>query len=53
MWRRHYGEVPFGNIVKHIAELYEVKKTNKVIKLIDQTQEKAAETGKNSSGYPA
>ena len=24
MWRRHYGEVLFGNIVKHIAELYDV-----------------------------
>ena len=21
MWRRHYGEVLFGNIVKHIVEL--------------------------------
>ena len=24
MWRRHYGEVLFGNIAKHIAELYDV-----------------------------
>ena len=24
MWRRHYGEVLFGNIVNHIAELYDV-----------------------------
>ena len=22
MWRRHYGEVLFENIVKHIVELY-------------------------------
>ena len=24
--RKHYGEDPFGNIIKHIAELYEVPK---------------------------
>ena len=24
MWRKHYGENPFGNILKHIAELYNV-----------------------------
>ena len=24
MWRRHYEEVLFGNIVNHIAELYDV-----------------------------
>ena len=24
MWRRHYGKVLFGNIVNHIAELYDV-----------------------------
>ena len=22
MWRRHYGEVLFGSVVKHIVELY-------------------------------
>ena len=26
MWRKHYGDDPFGNIVKHIADLYEVRK---------------------------
>ena len=26
LWREHYGEDPFGNIIKHIAELYEVHK---------------------------
>ena len=26
MWRQHYGEDPFGNIIKHIADLYEVRK---------------------------
>ena len=26
LWRKHYGEDPFGNIIKHIAELYEVHK---------------------------
>ena len=24
-WRQHYGQDPFGNIVEHIAELYDVK----------------------------
>ena len=26
MWRQQYGEDPFGNIIKHIADLYEVRK---------------------------
>ena len=26
MWCQHYGEDPFGNIIKHIADLYEVRK---------------------------
>ena len=26
LWRRHYGDDPFGNIIKHIADLYEVRK---------------------------
>ena len=26
LWRNHYGQDPFGNIIKHIAELYEVHK---------------------------
>ena len=26
LWRKHYGKDPFGNIIKHIAELYEVHK---------------------------
>ena len=26
MWRQHYGEDPFGNIIRHIADLYEVRK---------------------------
>lgn len=37
MWRRYYREVPFGNIVKHIAELYEVRKTNKMINKTDRS----------------
>ena len=26
MWRQHYGEDPFGNSIKHIADLYKVRK---------------------------
>ena len=26
LWRQHYGDDPFGNIIKHIADLYEVCK---------------------------
>ena len=26
LWRQHYGHDPFGNIIKHIADLYEVRK---------------------------
>ena len=26
LWRKHYGDDPFGNIIKHIADLYEVRK---------------------------
>ena len=26
LWRQHYGDDPFGNIIKHIAALYEVPK---------------------------
>ena len=26
LWRKHYGGDPFGYIIKHIAELYEVHK---------------------------
>ena len=26
LWRQHYGDDPFGNIIKHIAALYEVRK---------------------------
>ena len=26
MWRQHYGKDPFGSIIKHIADLYEVRK---------------------------
>ena len=26
MWRQQYGEDPFGNIIKHIPDLYEVRK---------------------------
>ena len=26
VWRQHYGDDPFGNIIKHIADLYEVRK---------------------------
>ena len=26
MWRQHYGKDPFGNIIKHVADLYEVRK---------------------------
>ena len=26
LWRRHYGDDPFRNIIKHIADLYEVCK---------------------------
>ena len=26
MWHQQYGEDPFGNIIKHIADLYEVQK---------------------------
>ena len=25
LWRQHYGDDPFGNIIKHIADLYEVR----------------------------
>jgi len=24
LWRQHFGDDPFGNIIKHIADLYEV-----------------------------
>ena len=47
MWRRHYGEVPFGNIIKHIAELYEVRKTNKAINKTDRSD--VGEGGRNSA----
>ena len=30
MWHQQYGEDPFGNIIKHIADLYEVRKVPKV-----------------------
>ena len=26
LWRQHYGDDPFGNIIKHIVALYEVRK---------------------------
>ena len=26
LWRQHYGDDPFGNIIKHIADLYDVRK---------------------------
>ena len=26
MWRQHYGNDPFGNIIEHIAQLCEVQK---------------------------
>ena len=26
LWRQHYRDDPFGNIIKHIADLYEVCK---------------------------
>ena len=26
LWRQYYGDDPFGNIIKHIAALYEVRK---------------------------
>ena len=26
LWRQHYGADLFGNIIKHIADLYEVRK---------------------------
>ena len=26
LWRQHYGDNPFGNIIKHIGDLYEVCK---------------------------
>ena len=26
LWRQHYGDDPFGNIIKHIADLYAVRK---------------------------
>ena len=26
LWRQHYGDDPFGNIIKYIATLYEVRK---------------------------
>ena len=26
LWRKHYGDDPFGNIIKHIADFYEVRK---------------------------
>ena len=26
LWRQHYGDDPFGNIIKHIADLYKVRK---------------------------
>ena len=26
LWRQHYGDEPFENIIKHIADLYEVRK---------------------------
>ena len=26
LWRQHYGDDPFGNIIKHIAAFYEVRK---------------------------
>jgi len=25
LWRQHFGDDPFGNIIKHIADLYEVR----------------------------
>ena len=25
LWHKHYGDDPFGNIIKHIADLYEVR----------------------------
>ena len=46
MWRRHYGEILFGNTVKHIAELYEVRKTNKVINKTDRSD--VGEGGRSS-----
>ena len=45
MWRRDYAEVPFGNIVKHIAELYEMRKTNKAINKTDRSD--VGEGGRN------
>ena len=26
LWRQHYGDDPFGNIIKHIPDLSEVRK---------------------------
>ena len=26
LWRKHYGNDPFGNIIKHIADLYQAHK---------------------------
>ena len=26
LWRQHYGDDPFGNIIKHIIDLNEVRK---------------------------
>ena len=31
LWRQHYGDDPFGNIIKHIADLYEVRKDAKIV----------------------
>ena len=28
LWRKQYGEHPLGNIIKHIAEVYDVRKTS-------------------------
>ena len=28
LWRKQYGEDPLGNIIEHIAEVYDVRKTS-------------------------
>ena len=28
LWRKQYGEDPFENIIEHIAEVYDVRKTS-------------------------
>ena len=31
LWRQHYGDDLFGNIVKYIADLYEVRKDTSIV----------------------